>query len=648
MSGHLLTIDFETYYAPDYQLGGMTTESYVRDPRFQVIGVGVKIDGNPPDWLEEAEFRRLVPSVPWAKCAVLCHNTPFDGAILGWHYGANPKLWLDTLSMGRALHPAVEVGGSLAKLSAYYGVGAKGDEVKKALGYRREQFDQAWWLQYGEYCKNDCDLTLAIFQKMVGRLPDDELELLDLTLRMFIEPRFKLNGPLLQQYLGEEKARKAALLERIGAEREVLMSNDKFAQLLIDLGEVPPTKVSKTTGLEAFAFAKTDPGMKELLEHPRDEVRWAAEARVGIKSTINETRTERLLGMSKRGAAPVYLKYAGAHTHRWSGGDKVNWQNFQRGGVLRDAVEAPEGHVLVVVDSSAIEARGVAWLANHQTLLADFAAGTDVYAKFASDVYGRTITKDTDPNERFVGKVCILGLGYGMGWFKFALTMAAGAMGGPAIIFGEKECSELGISVDQMLAGQTHRVEEMPSRLPLEARMVHSAVAKFIVERYRKANPEISKGLWGAMFEVIEAMGEVEDADTVRWQRLVVARHAIRRPNGMVLRYPGLEVDEDGASYMGGAGGKERVRVYGGSLTENVTQALARDVVAWQMLQLKKVHGYRPALMTHDEIVFVVPEAEGAEALARALEMMTKKPEWAEGWPLAAEGAFGKTYGECK
>lgn len=416
---HLITIDFETAYSRDFSLSKLTTEAYVRDERFEVIGVGVH-DGEQSAWLEEEEFREWAREVDWSKCGVLHHNFAFDGFILAHHYGITPGIWFDTLSMARALH-GTEVGGSLAKLSEYYQVGQKGDEVIRAIGKRREDFTQEEWLRYGDYCLQDTQLCLAIFNKMVERFPDDELWLIDTTLRMFTEGKFILDEPKLEAFIVEEKKRKADLLERVAKDRTTILSNDKFAALLVNMGIEPPTKISdaktKTARkkdpdaepVETWALAKSDPGMQALLEHERDEIRWLAEARVGVKSTINETRAERFLRMGRGGRPlPVALKYWGAHTGRWSGSDKQNMQNLQRGGVLRDCLLAPRGQVVVAADSGQIEARITAWMAEHDELVETFASGRDVYCEFGTSVFGREITKE-DKRERHISKTCFSG-----------------------------------------------------------------------------------------------------------------------------------------------------------------------------------------------------------------------------------------------
>ncbi len=320
---HTLFIDFETYWSPDFTLTKLGTERYVRDDRFETIGVSID-DGDECVWLEHEEFKEWAKGIPWEKCAVGAHNTAFDGLILAWHYDIFPGFYIDTLSMGRALHGSGHV--SLEKLMPKYGLGEKGHEVTAAKGKHRSDFTQAEWLQYGAYSMNDAQGCKGLWYGMAEQFPESELHLIDMTMRAFCDPQFVLDEPLLTQYLIDERKRKQAMLDNLSDTpqelRSVLMSNDKFAALLVSLGVEPPRKISvaktktareldpKAPAVETYAFAKSDPGMQIMLEHNDDTIRWLAEARVATKSTINETRTERFLNLGKNGRAmPVFLRY---------------------------------------------------------------------------------------------------------------------------------------------------------------------------------------------------------------------------------------------------------------------------------------------------------------------------------------------------
>jgi DNA polymerase I-like protein with 3'-5' exonuclease and polymerase domains len=623
----IVTIDFETYYDQEFSLSKMTTEAYVRSPEFEVIGVGIKVNDYPTDWYSGSDPGKFLNSLDYSKRAILCHNTAFDGAILSWHFGIKPRLWLDTMSMARPLHN-ITVGGSLAKLVAYYGLGKKGDEVVAAKGKRKADFTEADLAQYGEYCKNDVDLTYALWNKMKVGFPSGELLVIDQTLRMYTEPVIELDRQLLFKHLNEVRSRKRMLIQDLGinmggeqAVQDMLMSNAKFAEYLKRLGVEPPTKTSLKTGKESWAFAKTDKGMTDLLEHPDDRVQAAASARLGVKSTLEETRTQGLIEVEDRGRLPIMLNYYGAHTGRFSGGDKLNLQNLPSRGntTIRKALKAPEGHVLISCDSSQIEARTVAWVAGQEDLLVAFRDKRDVYSEFASEVYGRTITK-ADKVERFVGKTCVLGLGYGMGAEKFRRTLEIG-QGGINVVIDINE-------------------------------------AERIVRLYRQKNWKIVQ-FWQKCGSALKDMlygGENELHPQVRYDK-----GGIILPNGFRIQYPALRETANGFMYISDARTfqkaiKNRVltgaspdeiawtRVYGGKVTENIVQALAAIVIREQMAAAG-MH-FKVAFQVHDEIIITVPESNALADQAKLEAIMSSAPAWAPDLPVACESGMAANYGD--
>jgi DNA polymerase I-like protein with 3'-5' exonuclease and polymerase domains len=388
----IITLDFETYYAQDYTLSKGTTEEYIRSPRFEVIGVAVKVNDGPTEWFSgtHEETRAFLSRYDWANSFALAHNTMFDGAIMSWRFGIKPKVWLDTLCMARALH-GVEVGGSLKAVAERYGVGEKGNEVVNAKNKRLADFTREELSRYASYCVNDVDLTRDVFKIMVEKFPKQELKLIDLTLRMFIDPVLDLDTGLLETHLDKIKDWKDELLDKSGTTKEDLMSNPKFAELLKGLDVDPPMKISPTTGKETYAFAKTDEGFKALAEDEDVRVQALVAARLGNKSTLEETRTQRFIDISKRGLLPVPIRYYAAHTGRWGGDDKINLQNLPSRGpnakALKRAIIAPEGHMIVEADSAQIEARVLAWLAEQEDLVTAFANKEDVYKKMAYSIY---------------------------------------------------------------------------------------------------------------------------------------------------------------------------------------------------------------------------------------------------------------------
>lgn len=411
---NLITVDMETYYSKDFGFRTHTTEEYVRGDEFEVIGVAVKVNDEKTRWFtgDHEQTRSWLSQFDWASSFVLAHNAQFDGAILSWVFDIHAKVWLDTLCMARAVH-GVEAGGSLAKLAERYQIGQKGTEVDDAKGKRRKDFTMAEIEAYGGYCKNDVELTYQLFNLMMQNgFPKKELKVIDCTLRMFIEPSLELDLPLLEQHLEDVKNKKEVLLEACVADKETLMSNDKFAEILKSLKVDPPTKISARTGKQAWAFAKTDEDFKALAEHPDLRVQALVAARLGTKTTLEETRTQRFIDIAKRGKLPVPIKYYAAHTGRWGGDDKINLQNLPSRGAnankLKLSIKAPDGYVLVDADSSQIEARTVAWLAGQDDLVEAFDRGEDVYKIMASAIYNKSVQEVTK-EERFVGKTAILG-----------------------------------------------------------------------------------------------------------------------------------------------------------------------------------------------------------------------------------------------
>ena len=621
----LITLDFETYYAQDYSLTKLTTEEYIRDKRFEVIGVGVKVGEGITEWFSGShlDIQKYLSTYPWNDSALLCHNTMFDGAILAWRFGIKPKLYLDTLCMGRATN-GVDVGGSLAYLSERYNLGKKGTEVVDAKGKQITGFSNSELAQYGEYCKNDVELTFKLFQVLSSAFPADELQLIDLTLRMFINPVLEVDDALLVDRLEELKHEKLQLLgtlkEKLECEdeesvRKKLASNKQFAQVLEDFGVEVPMKESKTTGKLTYALAKNDTGFIALTEHEDPFIQQLAAVRLGTKSTIEESRIERFIdvGARNKGRLPIPLKYYGAHTGRWAGSDKVNFQNLpsrdKKKKALKNAVVAPEGYMVINCDSSQIEARVLAWLSGQEDLVEEFANGDDVYSIFASKIYDIEITKK-NPVERFVGKTCILGLGYGTGSLKLQHTLKTSP---PGADLTKEKCDE-------------------------------------IVKLYRDTNDMIVK-LWREGDKALKAMADWQPTSKSfyygKHKCVAVTKEGFKLPNGLYIRYPDLKLNTDetksGYEYKSRKG---PVSLWGGSIVENVVQALARIIVGEQMLKLTE--RYRPVLTVHDAAVCVVPEDEVDEACAWIVEVMSTPPDWAKGLPVACEAQVGKNYGEME
>jgi DNA polymerase len=278
---------------------------------------------------------------------------------------------------------------------------------------------------------------------------------------------------------------------------------------------------------------------------------------------------------------------------------------------LRDTIRAPEGHVLVVGDSANIEARMVCWIAGQEDILEKYRAGEDLYCDMASDVYGKPVTK-ANKTERLLGKISVLGLGYGMGKKKFYATVT----------------------------GPIWKVE---IEQDLTDRAVHIFRNKYdkVVEFWRYQNDIVIPAM---------ADGGMRYADPL--QKIMTGPGQLLLPNGRVLRYPNLHQRKNPdpespfkVEWVFDVREGSRIvktRTYGGHLTENLCQALARIVVMDQAVAISR--RYKVVMLVHDEVVCCVPEDQAEECKAFMLEVMSTTPEWATGLPIAAEVGANRIY----
>jgi DNA polymerase family A len=628
----IVTIDFETFYSKDFTLSGKTinTSEYIRDDRFHAHGISIKRGNRKTHWYTGKNIALALAEIDWSKSAMLAHNTPFDGFICSHHFKILPAFYLDTLSMARAAH-SHHMRHDLNTIAIAHGLAGKTKRAALADTKGKLALTPTESRALGAYCIDDTEDTYKIFWKLIDSIPDDELRLIDLTVRMFCDPVLDVDIPRVRAELEKEIGGKQAALLNSGADVVDLMSNDKFAALLAAAGAKLPMKISPSTGKMTYAFAKSDLDFQALGQSNNPKIAALCAARLKVKSTIGETRAVRFLEAGKDGMKlPVMLNYSGAHTHRWSGGNKLNLQNLVRGGELRKSILAPPGHVIVVADSAQIEARVLAWLAGQKDLLDAFKNSADPYSAFASLVFGYPVDrKKASTNaagqylneagqvvadkkdaffpqvmEGFVGKVCVLGLGYGMGWAKFQNTLSSGAMG-----------MKVELSDERCLAA---------------------------VNLYRSRNYAI-KNFWAKMDEVILAMITGQNGTLVTY-----GKGYIQLPNGLFLQYYGLHGEVEArrdqlvvreATYLTRMG---RSKIYGGLAVENLVQALSRVIIGEQILKVSEK--YRVVTTTHDEIVAICKKKDADKCLKDMLQIMSTPPKWAPDLPLAAEGGYDVNY----
>lgn len=537
----LIGMDFETYYDKEYSLRKMTPVEYILDPRFEVIGCAVSVEGL-TTFFDDAAFRDFLKSLEGEKFAALAHNASFDMSILSYHYGIVPDMTIDTLSMARAWYAHLYKSLSLDSLARHLGLGAKGTTVHNVIGMSAAAIRAAGlWDAYADYSKNDIDIAIRLFRRMLKEgFPREELRMIDMVLRCAIQPRLLVDRNVLAEHLHVTQVGKQQLIDRIGVEPEELMSNMKFAELLRGLGVEPPTKISPTTGKTTYAFAKTDKAFMDLEEHPSPEVQALVAARLGTKSTLEETRTEKFLRIASlqwpqsevQQLLPIPLRYSAAVTHRLGGDWGMNMQNLPRGGRLRDSIVAQPGYKIVVADSSQIEARVTATLCGQTDLIDAFARGEDIYSDFASEVFGYPVNKKQHPTERFLGKTSILGLGFGMGFERFKATVQMQSK--------QQVGTEIALSDEEALR---------------------------IVQLYRNKYSKIPQ-TWRILDTLIALMTDKTVERT--FGPITIKHERILLPSGLYLHYEGLH--HTGGQWLF-THGTQTKHIYGGMLLENCLSA---------------------------------------------------------------------------
>ncbi len=381
-----------------------TTEEYIRHPWFEAHGAAIKWDKNAPArWYNEDQLRYVLSQEDWSDTCLISHHAHFDGFILAHHYGVVPKMYGCTLSMARLLlgnHISV----SLDSVRSQFGLPAKFTPYNFFKGKHWRELDREVQEIIAGGCCDEVESIWRLFGILAKDFPPEEYLVVDQIVRMFVNPVLRADTGLLAKIWEKEEKDKHARRTALNLTSTDLASNDRFAALLRDAGVEPekklgPPRKDGTRG-EIYAFAKTDPQMEELLDHEDPYVRELAEARIGEKSTILQTRAATLGWMASRGPLPVYLRYCGASTLRPSGGDGANWLNLKRGSVIRPAIMAPEGYLLGPIDASQIEFRVAMYLAEQEDVLDLLRRGGDPYVSLASEIYGEKIYKPAKDDPR--------------------------------------------------------------------------------------------------------------------------------------------------------------------------------------------------------------------------------------------------------
>lgn len=660
----VVTLDFETFFDKDYTLSKMGPIEYIRDSRFNPLCVAIRENqGETVVFEDDIKEHLLSYRLDQSDCITVGHNIAgFDGLVLSEYFGIHPHMIVDTVCMARWCGIARMVGGTHAKVTEWLKNGKKEAGTVVSLGKRtREEFTPEEWAFFKQYCHDDTEQCSKNFYKMLPYMTNDALKLMSVTAKMATDPVLELDPFRLYNYIVELNAETDASMERLeklfqfGSREEFkknVRSAAKFVSMLSQLGVEAPMKVSeaksKTAGKDVLApaLSKNDLEFTALLEHENPDVRLLVQTRLEQNSSIELTRATRLYNMSLTGRPmPVMLQTFGAHTGRYAAGnsegatDGTNTQNLsKRQGnlTIRKSICAPKGYKIIACDSSQIEARMLAYLARQDDLVEQFREGRDPYSELAEKIFNvpwqdiKAGAKGGDKKMKMyrnVGKTAILSSGFGVSSQKFSDT----------------------------LLRQNIKLDDDPRKHLDMATHAHS------VYRY---NNNMIVGFWRKCQKVVEHMvmggsgsfaGPEGVSVTYGPMELVGSDKLIPsiKLNGAnyILRYPNVRsngtnprgMTEYVFDGMSTSFKPAERRIYGCSVCENITQALAFQLLQWQACRMADA-GLHIIANIHDCWVSIVKEADVEQSVKLVEQIMSSVPEWLPGFPVGCEAEVGDDY----
>jgi DNA polymerase len=633
----VVVVDFECYFSKTYRMlkkggTGLPTICYVMDPRFESLGVGtVEMDGKLPfsprqsvfwhDAREQFEYLQGRYGENLEGCVVAGWNLRFDGTVLARKHGIVPRYAIDIMALSQRLDARAKH--NLRDVCERHGLPPKGDTMEFE-GLHWADMDEEKRKNLAIYCNNDVEREADLLVMLLPELdrPEVELPLIWHTQRLFWEPDLDFDAAEADRLIGLMGAQVAVdcgewTPKEIGG---VASFSRLLGEALAETGESIAMKQGKKKMI--VALAKDDEALKAYRVHSNPRVRALIKARTAVKSW--PLHIGRLVSMSKQAKASGGrlcnpIKYNGAHTGRWTGGEGINTYNLPTRGTglqveMKHCLRAPEGHILVMGDAAQIEARGTAWLAGQTDLIEAFTRDEDVYSQFAAEVLAAPCRKPrkSDPPpvaklygaRRAIGKVGILGMGYNMGPDRCMEYMQTYPELEPKVASGE----------------------------------IDFLFCKNLVDAYRSKYYMIPR-FWRSLEDVFRFTTRYGTPQTVRGLGLSRdgSTTVVTLPSGRRLFYPHAAVDVGGdLRYHWG-------KLYGGILTENIVQAMSRDVLVEALLFVEE-RGFRVAHHVYDSLVVVAKETEDTLAYSCVTEALKQVPAWATGWPMGAEVTLGKRY----
>ncbi len=675
-----VVLDFESYFDKEYSLSKMNIWAYITDERYQTTGCGFKfhyVPGNcyknPDSWFVWAEkqrpeytkdqlseyFEQLQEHYgrQLENITVVMQNAFFDALILQEKYNLSPKYIIDLKHLDA--HFDSRRSHSLKDMAKRYKLQDKGDTMS-FLGLHLQDMTAEQRAAMETYCNLDCKLEYELFEILLQHLTNQEQELIIArhTIDLYLKPRLKFDFDLADSIAADMQMYIDEACEKVGLSKTELSGNLSFVialQVVLPDEETVPTKAAKRPGKKMSALlgqtgigpalAKTDDGCLLLLAHSKDEVRGLMEARKAVKSWplhLKRIESMKALATACGGKMPVPLNYYGAHTGRWSGGGGINLLNLGGAGraglgtnplitKMRQMLRVNDSKLLIA-DAAQIEARILAWLAGQQDMLEAFAEGRDIYSEFGTKLFDARLRKarKTDPPplaklftiRRGFSKDTILGAGYGLGVNRFYNNCLANPGLRPMFDSGQYDRK----FVEKLI----YRYRNTYSMIPKFWKMCEKCfrlVTKYPHEVMRYA-PEGSTVGPGDLLTFWNNGGTVN----------------VQLPSGRVLYYPHAVIKKKMNKYDYDNQLKyHHGPLWGGSLTENIVQAIARDLLVHWILKAEEF-GLPVVLHIYDEILAVSSTIYAEDNLKSLMNIMSNGPEWADGLPLAAEGEISETY----
>lgn len=652
-----LHIDFETYSQAELPAVGL--DNYASHPSTGVHCLGFAFDDDEVNLCADigsahSDFTELMQHVLMGR-EVVAHNAAFELAIwnkvcvprYGW-----PELRPEQIRCTMAQAYAMGLPASLEKAAPALGI----DESKDMAGSRvmlqlaRPKTDGTFWT-YGDnpekferlydYCRQDVEVERELDKRLM-RLSDYETRVWRLDQK--INGRgVRVDLPSIKKAVKLVNAEKQRLDAEMGALTDMAVARCTETQALV--------KWVREQGVQIDGVAKRD-----VIDALNDEsLPPVVGEALRLRREAAKSSTAKLTAMRDRASADGRVRgcfqYHGATTGRWAHRG-IQPGNLPRprvgitpenvhemidmlsnrdlldmtyGPVLdamadcvRGMITAAPGHHLVAVDFSAVEARVLAWLAGEEKVLDIFRTHGKIYEHAAAGIYNKPIDK-VSKDERQIGKVAVLALGFGGG---------VGAFQSMARVYGVQ---------------------------------VADVAADGIKANWRRAHPAIVKywnDLETAAIDAVDLDHGAECSAGPKDRAVKFRKDGsflwCKLPSGRVLCYPypvtratetpwGEQRNALHFHAVNIANQWEETSTYGGSLAENVTQAVARDLLADAMLRLEQ-EGFPVVMHVHDEIVVEVPESAPEDTLARIEAIVSTPPAWANDLPLAAEGWRGFRY----